>query len=136
MATIVMPPGGEPLAVDEKVAALQGWRLAEEAASRSNRNLLQYGAGIAAVLGIAAGSGGILAVADSLRKAQDASAQLPGSLAAMFVVVDVVAALLTLILFGLLIDAFMQRRDAEALADRYMKKLIEFEYAHFLSETK
>src|SRR5207248_652263 len=69
-----------------KVEALQGWRLAQEAASRSNRNLLQYGAGIAAILGIAAGSGGILAVANSLQKAQQgASAQLPGPLGALFV---------------------------------------------------
>src|SRR5436309_2859504 len=118
-----------------KVEAMQGWRLAQEAASRSNRNLLQYGAGIAAVLGIAAGSGGVLAVANSLHKAQDASAQLPG-LAALFVVVDVVTFLLTLILFGLLLDAFTRRRDAEAQADKYMKRLIEFEYDHFLSESK
>jgi len=50
----------------EIVQGLRGWTRAKEAASRYNRNLLQFGAGIAAVLGIEAGSGGIFALANSI----------------------------------------------------------------------
>jgi len=46
-----------------KVDALQNWHAATDGASRSNRNLLQYAAGIAALLGISAGSGGVFAIA-------------------------------------------------------------------------
>jgi hypothetical protein len=48
------------------VHELQAWRIAREAASRCNRNLLQYAAGLAAVLGISAGGGGMIAVASAL----------------------------------------------------------------------
>ena len=49
----------------ELVQALQGWQIAKERANRANRDLLRFAAGITAVLGILAGSGGIFAVASS-----------------------------------------------------------------------
>jgi hypothetical protein len=44
------------------IAELLAWKLGMERAARYNRNLLQYGASIAAFLGISAGGGGILEV--------------------------------------------------------------------------
>ena len=62
-----------PQSTDPFVVALQGWHKAKEAATRYNRNLLQYGATVAAALGIEAGSGGIIAIANSLPKTAEES---------------------------------------------------------------
>ncbi len=61
-------------AVNEKekarITELQGWHREKEAASRHNRNLLQYAGALALVLGIGGGSGGFLAVGLALWKAR------------------------------------------------------------------
>ena len=57
--------------VDETtLSGLQGFQLAKARAERCNRNLLQYGAAIATLLGISAGTGSMLALADSMSKAE------------------------------------------------------------------
>lgn len=113
--------------------ALQGWHLARQRAKRYNRNLLQYGAGLAAVLGINAGTGGMLKLADSLeirsaRASGDAISEPARqvlwdltSLAGWIVAITAVAAVLLLIL---LIAAFRERQRAERQADGYVPRLI------------
>lgn len=55
------------------VSELQGWHRAKDQATRYNRNLLQYAAAIAAVFGIGAGGGGIIAVAGALSQIDEGS---------------------------------------------------------------
>lgn len=109
---------------EETVRELEGWHLAREAAQRWNRNLLQYGAGVAAVLGLAAGSGGVFAIASSLVGLQDTSASLPGWAVGVLGGVTVVASAVFVILMSLLIASYFQRRKAEGAADSHLTKLI------------
>ena len=62
-------------ASEELVTTLREWRGAREAASRSNRNLLQYGAAFAALMGILTGVGGVVAVAMSVAENNSRDAQ-------------------------------------------------------------
>ena len=136
---------------DQLHRALQGWHQAQETAKRHNRNLLQYGAGIAAVTGIGAGSGGILAVANALENAgrtgstapadatvtasENANASVTASENVSSIPVDwafnslagagIAAGCLVfaLVLF-LLIRALWLRQSAEREADEYRSQLI------------
>jgi hypothetical protein len=113
--------------------ALRGWYLARQAATRYNRNLLQYGAGLAAVIGINAGTGGMLALADSLalRTAVASGetvtnpAQRPmwefSSPAAWMVVLTSVAAVVLLLL---LVRSYRDRQRAERSAEAHAERLI------------
>lgn len=100
------------------VSALQAWQKARDAANRYNRNLLQYAASIAAVLGIGAGSGGIFAVADSLPEAQGDIAVI--GLVASVAVAGGIAAPILLLLVG----TFWKRGRAERDAASRMDELI------------
>jgi hypothetical protein len=113
-------------------AELRGWHLAKEAASRHNRNLLQYGAGIAAVLGIEAGSGGVFAIANGLTKVGGASASLPWWTWVILGGVSIVAGTTFAILVGFLVRAFLLRRAAEQKADDHLAKVIALAPDRFL----
>jgi NADH:ubiquinone oxidoreductase subunit K len=116
----------------ELVEALQGWHRARASAGRYNRNLLQYGAGIAAVLGIEAGSGGIFAIANSLG-AVGGEVSLPVWAVFTLVIIGVLAAAVTIILAILLVDTYRRREAAESEAARCHDKLIALEPDRFLS---
>jgi O-antigen/teichoic acid export membrane protein len=107
------------------VTALQAWQKARDEAARYNRNLLQYAASIAAVLGIGAGSGGLFAVANSLPEAHGDIAVI-GLMAAAGV-----AAVIAVPLVLLLAWAFRKRGQAETAAVSRMNDLIEIDPKRF-----
>ena len=132
---------------EAKIPELQGWHRAKESASRPNRNLLQYAAAIAVVLGVEGGSGGILAVALALWKAgattgatteattqatNEASTWVFGALAgflpgwAMWTIVGVVSTgvVAVVLLTALLIRALWYRQEAELQANDHRHNLI------------
>jgi len=110
------------------VAELRAWGVGVELAERYNRNLLQYGGGIAAVLGISAGGGGILALAKAIPGAQPRDS-VPfvanDTLATLLLALAIVAAIAALGLGILLCRAFGGRTRAEAEADLHLRRLIE-----------
>ena len=118
-----------PEQAKRKAAALQNWHMASDAASRSNRNLLQYAAGIAALLGISAGSGGVFAVAESLQSTSRGGS--PWWAAAILAGVAAFAAVAGLVMLFFLLKAYVQRRSAEDEADRYLRELIEMDPDRF-----
>ncbi len=120
-----MPEGQATQRHPDLVPALQGWHRAKDEASRYNRNLLQYAAGIAAVLGIGAGSGGLFAVAGALIRTEETSRSLPDWAFVILVVAGIVVGVLSLILLAFLAIAFSRRRTAEQHADGYLARLIE-----------
>jgi Na+/phosphate symporter len=102
------------------VTELQRWHRAREAAKRHNRNLLQYGAGLTAVLGINIGTGGMLALADSLAETQQEATQLPWWAAA----VAALSILAGIFLVVLLVQAFHARQEADRNAEIHLEMLI------------
>ena len=114
---------------NEMVKELQRWHLAREAASRHNRDLLQYGAAFAAVLGIEAGSGGILAVATALTSDGDS---LPTEVGAILLAVLAIGVVFAVVSGALLIGAFRRRRAAERRADNSLENLIGHAPERFL----
>src|SRR4029453_9222519 len=100
----------------EVVQALQGWQIARERSSRPNRNLLQFGAGITAVLGLVAGSGGLFGVANALTTTEG-SQLFPLDLLKVFMVIGFV---LAVVLGLLLVGAFRERRQQEHTMDDYL----------------
>jgi hypothetical protein len=123
----------------EIVKELQGWHRAKEEASHYNRNLLQYAAGIAAGLGIVAGSGGILAVALAVNGTTDAPPPAVGSLPfwilVTLLVLSYLSALISAILLGFLALAFVRRRRAERRAANHLERLIGL-MPHYYLPTK
>lgn len=111
----------------EKVKALQGWHQAKEEAMRFNRNLLQYAASIAAVFGIAAGSSGILAVADSLARTGEENQWVLAILAVIGL-----SLVITALLAVLLVDAFRRRGAAEREVGNQLARLIRLDPDHFM----
>jgi hypothetical protein len=120
---------GEVLSQDQRqlVEALQGWHRAKEADSRSNRNLLQYGAMVAGALGIETGSGGVVSIASAL-------GTLPWwgpihfmSMTVIMVIIGVVGAVLTL-------RAYHLRSEAEKEVERYAIQLIGLRPDRFLPD--
>jgi hypothetical protein len=111
------------------IDALQGWQIAKERASRANRNLLQYAAGIAAVLGIEAGSGGIFAIAAAVTQPDAGPGLFPTDLLKLLMAVGfALAVILGLMLAG----AFQQRRREERTMDQYLATLIAIRPDAFL----
>jgi hypothetical protein len=116
--TIGMPVAAAP--VDRGwETELSGWRVALSQAERANRNVLQYAAAFAALLGISAGSGGVFAMA----KAINENGQLvpEWALSGAFAV----AAICAIVLVCLLWSAYRTRRRAERHADEHFRRLIE-----------
>ena len=111
------------------VEALQGWHRSKERARRFNRNLLQYAAALAALLGIGGGSGAVAAVGISVSK-------LSGNQALwVLIIAIVVAAIVALIAVALiyyLIRAFRLRLEAEVSANDFLDRLIERDPERFL----
>ncbi len=112
----------------EIVRALQGWQIAKERANRANRDLLQFAAGITAVLGIVAGSGGIFAVASSA--ATTTGTQLfPLDLLKILMGIGFA---LSVVLGIMLVGAFQRRHREERTMDDYLTKLISLRPDAFL----
>ena len=125
-------PKGAPT-VESWVPELQAWKLSLEHAERANRNLLQDAAGIAALLGIQAGSGGVFALAQAVTVAKDgATTFVPDDIMRVLLIAAAVGAALSLGLAVLLVRAFWARHRAEADADEHLAKLIEAKPDHFL----
>ena len=112
----------------EIVDALQGWQIAKERAGRANRDLLQFAAGITAVLGIVAGSGGIFAVATAVTPTDGTQLFSIDLLKMLMVVGFALALVLTLMLAG----AFQKRRQAERAIDDHLTRLIRLRPDAFL----
>ena len=111
----------------ETVEALRSWTLAKEAASRYNRNLLQYAASFAAALGVESGSWGILAVAKSLENGGKFS-WLDGLLLGIMAITGVIAVGMSF----LLARAYTKREEAEKQVALHLSKLIELDPSDFL----
>jgi hypothetical protein len=114
---------------EKQVAALRNWHRATEAADRSNRDLLQYGAGIAALLGISAGSGGVFAVAQSLNNADTGGS--PWWALTILVGVLIIAFVAGAVMAGLLVQSYGRRESAERDADEALAELIALGPEHF-----
>ena len=118
-------------APQEIVAPLQEWHGATEAASRNNRNLIQYGAALAGLIGIEAGFGGVVAVALSVAdSAQD------GPLYGWVIGLAVAGFILGVMLAVLVVRAFHERHAAEQRADAAMRTLITHMPDRFLPGTE
>jgi len=109
------------------VQDLEDWHLAREEANRYNRNLLQYGAAVAAVFGIGAGSGSVLALANAQTEEGENMALLWGAIGLAGAVL-----VFSVILAFLLVAAFQQRRSAERRADESHRKLVRHAPERFL----
>lgn len=112
----------------EIVDALQGWQIAKERAGQANRDLLQYAAGITAVLGIVAGSGGIFAVATAVTPTDGTQLFSIDLLKMLMIVGFALAAVLALMLVG----AFRKRRQSERAMEDYLTRLIRLRPDAFL----
>jgi hypothetical protein len=102
---------------------LKRYHVAYERAARRNRDMLQWGAAMTAVLGIAIGTGGIFALADSIATANKSHGIPDLALKAVFWGGLAIAALLLL----QLINAFHLRSRAESQADDAMSRLIDLD---------
>ena len=109
------------------VEALQGWHQAKDASRRYNRDLLQYGAMAAGGLGVEAGNGGVMAVANAVGTLAWWAPWQLGIMAVISTVVMVVGAVLALRAYGL-------RRLSESEVERYTNRLIELRPDHFLPD--
>jgi hypothetical protein len=116
------------------VTELAAWKLAVERAGRYNRNLLQYGASIAAFLGISAGGGGILALAKAVTMTQGEKAGQLLSVEALQIVIalGVVGLIGAAVLCFLLYRAFRARSSAEADADEHLETLVRLRPENFV----
>jgi len=116
------------------VAELLAWKLGVERAGRHNRNLLQYGASMAALLGISAGGGGILALAKAvtLTQGDNAGHLLPEDGLRFVVALGVLGLAGAVVLGVLLYRAFRDRARAEAEADAHLSKLVQLRPEGFL----
>ena len=112
------------------VQALQGWQIAKERASRANRDLLQFAAGITAVLGIVAGSGGIFAVATAVTP-NDGTQLFSIDLLKLLMAVGFA---LSVVLGLMLVGSFQKRRREERTMDEYLGRLIGLRPDAFLSK--
>ena len=125
------PDGAQTPYKKELVEAVQAWNRAKEESIRCNRNLLQYGAGIAAVLGIGSGSGGVFAVADKL----NVNGLPIGALVGLGVLGGVLC-LGFVVLSYLIVEAFTRREAAERKADDSQTRVIALAPSRFLPEAE
>jgi hypothetical protein len=109
------------------VPALRGWHLAKEQARRYNRNLLQYAAGVVALLGIGSGTGAVIAVAQGLEGNQDTDDV--SSLVILIIAAVVAAIALPFIVF--LARAFWLRGEAERDVADHLSELIALDPDRF-----
>ena len=126
-------PEEVPATLDARtVVHLERFHRARERSSRCNRNLLQYGAALMAVIGIALGTGSVLALARSLAEAQGDAALFPDWGLGVLIGIGSALAALALLLFLLLCQAFLSRLGAEHAADAALAELIRAEPERYL----
>ena len=111
---------------DEVVIALQGWHEARESANRHNRNLLQYGALLAALFGLEAGFNGIVIVAIGLGK------RGVWPLGVAIVVLGAAGIILGALLALAIVRAFRERQLAETRAAEMLPILIRHDPERFM----
>ena len=113
--------------VEDLISGLQGWHLAREKANRRNRNMLQYAAGVAALVGVGSGTGGINQVAKALSAQKDVVVDLGWMQSLAFFEVAGAVALIVPLVF-----AYLQRRAAEQDMERHLARLIALVPSRFL----
>ena len=124
-----MPEGQATQRHPDFVPALQGWHLAKERARRYNRNLLQYAAGVVAILGIGSGTGAVIAVAQGLERNQDTD----GVSSLVILIIAAVVAAIALPFIFFLARAFRLRGDAERDVAAHLSTLIALDPDRFWS---
>ena len=111
---------------EDVVLALEEWHEARESANRHNRNLLQYGAAIATVFGIAVGFGGIASVAISTGDGNGTPYLVAaGIIGAIGFVLGALGAFA-------IVRAFRARRSAEERAAQTLRVLIRHDPERFM----
>lgn len=121
MVTTTGSRSGEQLP-QKTLEYLVTWQLAKEQAKRRNRNLLQYAAGLTAVLGIIAGTTSLQLVARSLDNSIATSWRFRSWNFENVVMSACVIAALVLLL--LVIYTFFRRLRSDAEADKALGNLI------------
>jgi protein-S-isoprenylcysteine O-methyltransferase Ste14 len=106
------------------------WHIAREKADRLNRNLLQYGAAMAAVIGVFGASGGVFALAFSVQRE---GAELPLGIVWTTVAIGL---LLFVILGGFLISAFRERGKREREVEEKFEQISREDPDAFLEIVK
>lgn len=112
---------------DELTAA---WNAAKAKAERANRNLLQYGGALAAMLGISAGSSGIWAIVKAMPSSDFLEPFVP-----CFVAAFCGAGLFVGILFLGLVNSFRNRGKFERQADEYFAQIVKLYPERFLPKS-
>ena len=116
------------------VDCLAAWQTAKEETARHNRNLLQYAAFIAALVGIGSGSGGVFAIAAALSGDDDKN--LPEWVATVAIVAGVIIVSGSLVLLAFMICAFVRRRAAERDVDKNLEELVRLVPDRFLPKAE
>ncbi len=118
---------------DPKTPILKKWYKAKDEADHYNRNLMQYGGAVAAVLTLLAGSGGIVAVATAV-KVEDNRFFFwtVGILGGLGVVVTIALVILTV----MLVHSFVRRKEAEEAVEKNRRSLIGDDPTLFLPTTQ
>ncbi|MBI4298703.1 MAG: hypothetical protein HY666_02985 [Chloroflexi bacterium] len=101
------------------------WYIANEAAKRYDRNLLQYGGAMAAIVGVFGGSGGVFAIAISVQQAE--------FLPLWLIWADLAIGSILFVMLGiLLLYSLLRRRTCENEAEKSLKQIIAEDYKRFL----
>ncbi len=108
---------------DPRISTVQNWYKAKDEADHYNRNLMQYGAAVAAVLTLLAGSGGIFAVATAVKVEDN-----PFFLWAVGILggLGVVATIALVILTVMLVHSFVRRRESKELDQRGNRSFLAY----------
>ena len=118
----------EGIKTDEVTAK---WNTAKAQADRANRNLLQYGGGLAAMLGISAGSSGIWAIVKAMPSGSAFVDQFMYCFAGAFCGASAFVG----ILFLGLVNSFRRRGMFEKQADEYFAQLVKLYPDRFLPKS-
>ena len=102
------------------------WQIAKDRANRYNRNLLQFGAAIAGVVGIFAGSAGVFAMAQRIQTTSDPS--LTWTLACL----TSAGTFFFLILLIGLMGSFNARNRYEKMAEETLRQIVLHDPNRFL----
>ncbi len=118
---------------EPEISVVQDWNKARDEAEHYNRNLMQYGAAVAAVLTLLAGSGGIFAVATAVKVEDN-----PFFLWAVGILggLGVVATIALVILMVMLVQSFVRRKEAEEAVEEHRRSLIGDDPTRFLPTTQ
>ena len=114
----------------KSLGLVREWHIAREKADRLNRNLLQYGAAMTAVIGVFGASGGVVALAFSVQKD---GGDLPLGIVWAIVAIGL---LLFVILGAFLISAFRDRGKCEEDAEEKLGHISREDPGAFLEIVK